>query len=149
LFLVLSVMDIEHHRAPRILLVGGLALALASAPWGPAAGLRWALIGALAAGLPYLLLYIVAGWIYGRGKGVGAGDVWAAGLMGAVSGFPAVIAALLAAAIVALAVAIALLLTGKRSRRDALPTIPFFAVGALIGVLWSTGYLSAWLRLVK
>jgi leader peptidase (prepilin peptidase) / N-methyltransferase len=146
LFLVLSVMDIEHQKVPRLLLAGGIAVAVVTAPWGPAAGLIWALLGGLIAGLPYLLLYIVAGWIYGHGKGVGIGDVWAAVLMGVVVGYPAVIVALLAAAVTALAVAIALLLTGRRGRRDVLPTIPFFAVGVLTGVLWSAGYLTLLLR---
>lgn len=146
LFLTLSVIDGERHQVPRLLVLGGMILATAAAPWWLVGGLHSALRGAALAGLPYALLYIVAGWFYGRGKGIGLGDVWTATLMGLVTGFPAAIVALLAAALSALVIVSVLLALGLRGRRDAVATVPFLSLGALIGVLWSSGVLGAALR---
>jgi leader peptidase (prepilin peptidase)/N-methyltransferase len=148
LLLTLSVIDVEHHVVPRLFVLCGVFLAIVAAPWWLPAGQRSALLGGLVAGLPYALLYLAAGVVYGRGKGIGLGDVWVAALMGMITGYPAVIVALLTAAIVALAVAVALLATGARGRRDAVPTVPFLALGALGGVLWNTGYLMVAARLL-
>lgn len=147
LFLTLSVIDAEQHQVPRLLVLGGIALAIVASPWWLAGGVRSALLGAAIGGLPYAMLYIIAGWIYGRGKGVGLGDVWAALLMGLVAGFPGAVVALLAAALSALVIVGVLLGLGVRGRRDAVATVPFLACGAAIGVLWSSGVLTAALRL--
>jgi leader peptidase (prepilin peptidase)/N-methyltransferase len=140
LFLLLSVMDIEHHIVSRPIVVGGLALSLVVSPLWLANGVAGALLGGLVAGLPYVLLYIIAGRIYGRGKGLGLGDVWVATLMGVATGFPWAVLALLVATLSSAAAAIALLVMGRMGRRDALPTVPFFALGALAGILFSAGF---------
>ncbi len=148
LLLALSVIDIEHHLVPRALVFGGMVVALVVSPWWLAGGVRSALEGAAVMGLPYALLYIVAGWFYGRGKGVGQGDAWMAVLVGLVTGYPAAVLAVLGAALSALAVVGALLIVGLRGRRDAVATVPFLATGAVIGVLWHGGVLGAVLRIV-
>jgi leader peptidase (prepilin peptidase) / N-methyltransferase len=140
LFLVLSVIDIERCIVPRSIVIGGLVLALAVSPVWLVTGLPGAILGGLVSGLPYALLYVIAGRIYGRGKGLGLGDVWAATLMGVVTGFPWVVLALLTAAISAAVTAIALLASGRMTRRNELPTVPFFGLGTLVGILAGAGF---------
>jgi leader peptidase (prepilin peptidase)/N-methyltransferase len=147
LFLILSVIDIEHQRVPRAMVYGGLLLALVASPWWPLAGLVRAIVGGLVAWLPYALLYVIVGRIYGPGKGMGRADVNVAALMGLVAGFPGAIIALYAAILAGAVMAIALVLTGRRKRRDPVPTIPVFAIGALISLLWSMGYIDRLLQL--
>lgn len=145
LFLLLSVMDIEHHIVSRPIVVGGLVFALAVSPLWLASGLTGAVLGGLAVGLPYVLVYIVAGRIYGRGQGLGLGDVWVALLMGVVTGWPWALIALLVTILSSAVTAIALLVSGRMGRRDHLPTVPFFAIGTLVGMLLSTGFTLRWL----
>jgi len=138
-FLLLCVMDIEHRRVYRAVVIPAIVLAVIVSPWWPPArGLVGALIGAAVCFLPYAALYVLIGRVYGRGKGMGLGDVKVAALMGLVAGYPGAVVALYGAIIAGGVTAIALLVTGRRRRRDALPTVPFLAFGALIGVLWSS-----------
>ena len=138
-FLVLSVIDIEHHRVYGLILVPVMVFALITAPFW--AGLVGAIAGAAVAFLPYALLYVIAGRIYGKGKGLGLGDVKVAVLMGLVAGFPGAIVALYVAILAGGVVAIVVVVSGRRRRKDALATVPLLAIGALAGVLWSSGYL--------
>lgn len=141
-FLVLSIMDIEHRQVYALIVLPALtAAAIGSLWWPPAGGPTGALLGAAIAGIPYALLYAVAGRIYGAGKGMGLGDVKVALLLGLVTGFPGALVGLYAAILAGGAIGVALLLAGKRRRRDAVPTVPILAVGALVGYLWQQGIL--------
>jgi leader peptidase (prepilin peptidase)/N-methyltransferase len=141
IFLVLSVLDIENHRVYSLILVPALVFALLASPWWPPAGVVSALLGAVVAFVPYALFYVIAGRFYGRGKGLGLGDVKVSVLMGLVAGFPGAIVALYGAILAGGVVAVVVLVSGRRRRMDAVATVPFLAVGTLAGVLWSSGYL--------
>lgn len=143
LFLTLSVIDVERRRAPNVLVLPALGLALLSAPWSPlAGGLSAALLGAAVLGLPWAVLYLAAARWYGEGKGLGLGDVKVAFLTGLIAGWPAALAALYGA-VVSGGLTALLLLAGRRWRRsDAVPSVPFFALGLAAGLLWRAALLN-------
>ncbi len=149
IFLTLSVLDIEHRKVYGMTIAPSVALAVLAAPWWPPAGLMGALIGCAVACVPYVLLYYAAARLYGPGKGLGWGDVKVAALMGLVSGWPGAIIALYTAILGGGLAAVALVLSGRRRRRDTLPTVPLFALGALAAVLWQRGVIQSVLRLIS
>ena len=89
-------------------------------------------------GLGFILLLLVA--IISRG-GMGFGDVKLAALMGLAIGFPLVMFSLVFGAMLGGIIGAALLVSKKRSRRDAIPFGPFLALAAMITMLWGNSIL--------
>jgi leader peptidase (prepilin peptidase)/N-methyltransferase len=100
-----------------------------------------ALGGAIGFGI-FLLIAIVS-----RG-GMGWGDVKLAALIGLATGFPLVILAVIMAAILGGIVAVALVIAGKRKRRETIPFGPFLAAAAMITLLWGSNILNWYLGLM-
>jgi len=134
LFLVIMVIDLERglilnkltYPAMAAALIFGLALSdseivpsIGSAAAGGGLGLA-----------TFLLIVIVS-----RG-GMGFGDVKLAALAGLVVGFPSVFVAILLAVLTGGLVAVALLATGKRSGKQAIPFGPYLALAAFSALLW-------------
>lgn len=69
-------------------------------------------------------------------KGMGMGDIKLAGLIGIITGFPLVIAALLIGIFVGGLVAIVLLALRIKGRKDAIPYGSFLALGPIAVLLW-------------
>jgi len=75
-------------------------------------------------------------------KGMGAGDVKLAGLIGLVSGFPLVIVALFIGIFTGGIAAVMLLLLRMKGRKDILPYGTFLALGPMVTLLWGKEILS-------
>jgi leader peptidase (prepilin peptidase)/N-methyltransferase len=120
-------------------------LALYPWPWFTGSiGMRVAyaaLGGAIGFGI-FLLIALVS-----RG-GMGWGDVKLAALIGLATGFPLVILAIIMGAILGGIVAVALVITGKRQRRQTIPFGPFLALAAMITLLWGNNILNWYLGLM-
>lgn len=130
LFLVVFVTDLERGVIPNRMVFPGLLAALALASFWPGIGWARAVLGG-AAGFGILLaIYLVSG------KGIGAGDVKLAALVGAATGFPLVFLALAVAFLTGGIAAVALLISGRLKRRDRMPFGPFLAPAALASLLW-------------
>jgi len=124
LLLCIALVDLKTRRIPD-------ALTLALLAWAGVQGLGlgrpgWAAagLGLAAAGALFLLLYLL-----GRGA-LGLGDVKLAAALGALLGFPAVLAGLLAGVLLGGLAAAGLLLTGRAGRRDSFAYGPCLALGA-------------------
>ena len=76
-------------------------------------------------------------------RGMGAGDVKMAGLIGLVTGFPLVLIALFIGIVVGGLVAIMLLLFRKKGRKDLIPYGTFLALGPIVTLLWGN-YILDW-----
>jgi leader peptidase (prepilin peptidase)/N-methyltransferase len=135
----LSWIDIDVHRLPEGLtlpaypvLVGQLALAAwAGQDW---TALARAVVCSLALAGVALLLALLAARL---SSGFGLGDVVLSGLVGLVTGYVAwwrPVLALYAAFLLGGLYALVRVLSGRRSRRDAVPFGPFLAAGALIAL---------------
>lgn len=83
-FIALAIIDFRTHKIPHYITWPALALSVVV---NIAVG-QWV---ALLVGLAVAIVAIVGFFIAGKGKGVGAGDVWLILLIGAVTGFPVVI----------------------------------------------------------
>ncbi|MBI4307562.1 MAG: prepilin peptidase [Chloroflexi bacterium] len=137
LFVVVFVIDLENGLVLNKVVYPAAVVAFVFSALDPSIGPLWALVGGAAAFALFLLVYIVS-----RG-GMGGGDVKLAALVGLATGFPTVLVALFVAFVSGGVVAMALLSTGLRRRRDAVPFGPFLVVGAEVALLWGQP-IAAW-----
>jgi len=80
-------------------------------------------------------------------KGMGAGDVKLAGLIGLITGFPMVFIALFIGITAGGLVAIMLLLLKIKGRKEAIPYGAFLALGPVVTLLWGNNILNWYLGL--
>lgn len=134
---ILSAIDLEHHRLPNRVLSPASMLAavllgvaaLAGGAWG---SLLAGGIGALAYGVPILALALIAP------GDMGAGDIKFAGYLGfhlGWLGLSQVLAGMLLGFLAGGLVGAALLVTRRKKGKDPIPFGPFMALGALTVVL--------------
>lgn len=140
--IMLSVIDIEHHRIPNVIVYPAFALGLGATILFPTE--RWYshLAGAAVA---FLVLLAIAAALRGS---MGMGDVKLAAFIGLVVGFPDVFVALFAAFILGGTAAGALLAAGRVSRKDPLPFGPFLSLGGMTALLVGEAMISWWLARV-
>ncbi len=135
----ITVTDLERRIIPnRILLVSaGIAIGLGTAI--DPSGEPERLLAGLAAGALLLLIAIV----YPRGMGMG--DVKLVAVMGLYLGravAPALLIGIAAGAVLGVAMILA---RGSAARKQAIPFGPFLALGGVVGALWGTELLDAYL----
>ena len=143
LFIIIFVIDLEQglilNKVIYPTMVVALLLALYPWPWfNESMGMRVA-YSALGGGIGFVIFLLIA--LISRG-GMGWGDVKLAALIGLATGFPQVILAVIMGAILGGIVAVALMIAGKRKRREAIPFGPFLAVAAMVTLLWGSNILS-------
>ncbi|MBI2852170.1 MAG: prepilin peptidase [Chloroflexi bacterium] len=142
LFLIITIVDLEHMLVLDKVVFPGMALALLFSffwpgveelhmpvAWIPAtlaSSLTGGAIGLAGMALPYI--------IYRRGMGMG--DVKLGALVGLAAGYPSVLVALLLAVISGGLVAGLLLVLRIKKRSDPIPFAPFLAISAMAAVLW-------------
>ncbi len=147
LFIVLAVIDLEHGLILNKIVYPAAALALVISLLIPAPeifSLPWpASLNGVIGGAGGFLFLLLPFLIF-RG-GMGEGDVKMAGLIGLVTGFPLVFAALFTASITGGLVSGILLLLRVKKRKEAIPFGPFLSLGTLITLLWGTGMVSWYL----
>jgi leader peptidase (prepilin peptidase)/N-methyltransferase len=142
--LAISMIDLEHFIVPdRItapLTVTALALLAVAAT---ADGDGWRFARTFLAGLAFFGFFLVLNLLYPRGMGMG--DVKLAFSLGLYLGWlgwgQVFLGGFLAFLLGAL-IGVALIATGVKGRKDAVPFGPFMAAGALITILWGTPILN-------
>jgi leader peptidase (prepilin peptidase) / N-methyltransferase len=123
--------DLEHSLILNSVVFAGLAIVLATLPFSPltdsfSLGETYLLsLSGAAVGFGIMLLIYLAS----RGR-MGAGDVKLAALLGAIVGFPHIIAALMVGLVFGGLLAVALLVLKLRGRADAVPLAPMLLGGA-------------------
>jgi leader peptidase (prepilin peptidase)/N-methyltransferase len=139
LLVTLAAIDLRRRIVPNRILAPAAAWALAAGAVAEPAGSTARLAaGALAFG--GLLMLAV-----GSGGGLGMGDVKLAGVMGLFLG-PAVAPALVTAFLAgSLAGAAVVLRRGVGARKQALPFVPFLALGGLVGLIWGDELIALYL----
>ncbi|MEW6447053.1 MAG: prepilin peptidase [Bacillota bacterium] len=128
--------DAEHGLIPNRLVLALLTSALVVVPLAGDVRIPDAVLGALGAGGALLLL----GWA-SRG-GMGGGDIKLAAVAGLYLGWPAAMLGLFFAAVLGTVAGVALIVSGKKSRKDAIPFGPYLAAGFLIALLWGREILN-------
>ncbi len=132
LFIAIFVIDLEQGLILNRLIYPAIPITLLLVLLRPELSIASSLTGG---GIGLAILFLAV--IISRG-GMGWGDVKMAGLIGLVTGSPAVFIAILTAIIGGGLVAAMMLLLSLKKRRDTIPFGPFLAVGAMIGLLWGS-----------
>ena len=145
LFIVLMVIDWEHGLILNKLVYPTMVVALLISVFLPqleiVPGIRYSAIGGgIGLGLGLLIVMISRG-------GMGLGDIKMAALIGLVIGFPRVFFTLILAAIFGGLVAGILLLSKKKTRKEAIPFGPSLSLATIVTLLWGTSIMSWYLGL--
>lgn len=140
LMLIVTLIDLEHGLIlNRVIYPAIVALLLlapfwselgASRPFLGNTGMLGSLLNSLVAGFGAFLVFLIIFLVYPQG--MGGGDPKLAGVVGLLVGFPGVLFALWLAVVTGGLLAIALLVTGKKGRKDSIPFGPFLAASAII-----------------
>lgn len=144
--LILAAIDLEHRRLPNVIVLPATAAAALwvvlraafEGEWGMAA--EAFLCGAAAFGLLFLIAV--------ASRGMGFGDVKLAGFIGLVTGsfgWRVTVLAVFASFFLGGFAAVALLITGKKGRKAAIPFGPALAAGAVLAIFAGEGPVRTWL----
>ncbi len=130
LFIVILVIDLEHHLILNRVVYPAIVLAFLARILTPNYGIISVVIGGVTgAGILLLVAHIFPG-------GMGMGDVKLAALIGLLVGFPQVFIALLICFVSGGAVASGLLLARLKGRKDPIPLAPFLTAGLIVTVFY-------------
>lgn len=135
IFVVLFFIDLEHRRVPNVILLPAVLFALATGVIQP--GIVEALIGGIFGFGILLILYLI------NPKGIGAGDVKLAALIGLLTGWPSIVIGLLIGFLLGGLGAAVLLASRVVNRKSTIPYAPFLIVGAMIAMLYGNEII-AW-----
>lgn len=139
LFMIILVIDIEHHLILNRVVYPAIALAFLVPILTPDYGIISAVIGGVTGAgilLPLVLLFP---------SGMGMGDVKLAALIGLLVGFPQVFIALLTGFVIGGAVGGGLLLARLKGRKEPIPLAPFLTAGLITTVVYGEEILRLYL----
>jgi len=150
ILIVVFVIDAEHRLILNQVVLASLIFSLIVAaavqpPWLGDFGPHPFASAVAGAAAGFALLFVVA--LIARG-GMGWGDVKFAAFMGAATGLPLVFVALFCAIILGGVTGIVLIVSRKRSRKQAIPFGPFLTLGTMATLLWGPQMLSWYLGLM-
>jgi len=147
LLVVLAAIDLRTQEVPldycAAALLCGVGYRVAQQGWHD--GGLFALAG-LAAGAGSILIIIGTWKLLTRTDGMGIGDAWILAAIGALVGFPLVLAALFIAVLSGSFVGIGMLLTRRGVMETAIPFGPFLVLGAFVTVWWAEPLMQFYLR---
>lgn len=131
----IAAIDLEHQVIPDAIslpmIVAGLALSLVT----PSRSWIDSLLGiAVGGGIPFAVVVLSRG-------GMGGGDIRLGALIGAFLGWQGAALAVFGAVVLGGVVATALLIAGRRGRKDRIPFGPFLAGSAVLSLFWGEAVL--------
>lgn len=129
------VIDLETRRVLNVMIGPAAVFAVAAGLWLGKPSVPSMIAGALVAFLLFWGLYMLGRLLFGRGA-LGFGDVKLAGVIGLMTGYPAVLQALTVGALLGAAAAIFLLATRRAGLKSTTAYAPYLAIGAMIA-LWA------------
>jgi leader peptidase (prepilin peptidase)/N-methyltransferase len=143
LFLIILVIDFEHHLILNKVIYPSVVVALALSIFLPELDSVPSIASAAAGGAVGLGLFLLI-IIVSRG-GMGWGDVKMAALIGLVTGFPLIFVTILLAVILGGLVAWILILLKIKSRKQSIPFGPFLSLATMATLLWGSDILNWYL----
>jgi leader peptidase (prepilin peptidase) / N-methyltransferase len=121
------VYDLRHGEIPDVFVFTGIAVALVLNIFLAPGNWTWQLLAAACGAAFFAIQYAVS-----RGKWVGDGDITAGAMIGAMVGWPDVMAAIFVSYIIGLAAVAILIAAGRKRLTDSIPLGPLLAVGTAI-----------------
>ena len=137
---VVAGIDLEHQIIPDHITLPSAAVGVLTSFLGTRISWLESVLGVVAGGGILFAVIVLSG------GGMGGGDMKLGAMMGAFLGYKLTLLALFLAVTVGGLVALALLSTGLRRRKDAIPFGPFLAAGAAVAMLWGDGVVTWYLR---
>ena len=129
-YIIIFFIDLEHMLVLDKVVYPAMALALGFSFLPDNMGILKAIEGgALGLSITLVLFFVFSG-------GFGFGDVKLAALVGLSVGFPEILVALFFTVVGGGVVAISLLAAGVKGRKDPIPFAPFFAIAAMVALVW-------------
>lgn len=145
LLVLVIVTDLEHRLILHAVTFPGILLGLVGSLFVTYNNLSLALIGAVTGFIFFFFLYWLGKRLLGAGA-LGFGDVTLATMIGAMTGFPLVILALVMGILLGGLVTALLLLTRRLTMRSYVAYGPFLAVAGITAVVWGQGLLRWYFR---
>jgi leader peptidase (prepilin peptidase) / N-methyltransferase len=161
LFLVLLVIDMEHHLIlnkivypcaitalavsvflPYLDFAPALAINEHFADLGWASGIVSSILGGVAGFIIFMLIALLS-----RG-GMGEGDVKMAGLIGLIVGYPLIFVSILLAIVIGGVVALFMIIVRIKNRKQTIAFGPFLSIAAVATILWGNDILNWYLGLI-
>jgi leader peptidase (prepilin peptidase)/N-methyltransferase len=163
--LTVTLIDVDHWIIPDVITLPGIAIGLVASFFLPPRGSLVAAVLHHRLGLDRLpgflatpgfwdslaavligggLFYLVA--VVSRG-GMGGGDIKLVAMMGSFLGLRDLGVAVFVGLIAGSAVGIALMIAGRKTRKDAIPFGPFLALGGICAVFWGRALVDWYLNL--
>lgn len=135
ILVLVTVTDVERRLILNVVTYPGIVLALIGSFFVPGINWKLALLGTVIGYVTFYVLAVVGNLLMGPGA-LGGGDVTLAAFVGAVTGFPLVIEALLITILAGGAISLLLIVTRIRTMRDYIPYGPFLVIGGWVTMLW-------------
>lgn len=132
--------DLEHQIIPDWITLPVAAVGFLTSFLGTRVSWLESVLGILAGGGILFAVIVLSG------GGMGGGDMKLGAMMGAFLGYKLTLLALFLAVTLGGFVALALLSTGLRRRKEAIPFGPFLAAGAAIAMLWGDAVVTWYLK---
>jgi leader peptidase (prepilin peptidase)/N-methyltransferase len=145
LLILVIVTDVEHRLILHAVTFPGILLGLIGSLFVSYNNLSLALLGAATGFVFFFVLYWLGSRILGAGA-LGFGDVTLATMIGAMTGFPLVILALVLGILLGGLITALLLLTRRLTMRSYVAYGPFLAVAGIAAVVWAEGLLRWYFR---
>jgi leader peptidase (prepilin peptidase)/N-methyltransferase len=127
--IAITLIDLDHQIIPDVITLPGIVAGVISALVSPRITWMESLLGIGVCGGLFLLVIVASG------GGMGGGDVKLGAMLGAFLGWKVGLFALLVAVVLGGVVAAALLVSGRKGRKDPIPFGPFLAAGGAIALL--------------
>lgn len=132
----ITAIDLDLQVIPDAITLPGIVAGIpanAASGWG-----SWSdsLLGIAVGGGLFLAIILASG------GGMGGGDMKLGAMLGAFLGWRLTLVAVFVAVVVGGAVAVAVLATGRKGRKDAIPFGPFLAVGGVTALFWGQRLLT-------
>jgi leader peptidase (prepilin peptidase) / N-methyltransferase len=140
LLVAITAIDLERQIIPDLLSLPGIVAGFVVGVASGRVGWLDSLLG-IAVGGGLFFAIIVA-----SGGGMGGGDMKLGAMLGAFLGWPVTLVAIFVAVLLGGALAIALLASGRRGRKDAIPFGPFLAAGGAAGLFWGADLVAWYVR---
>ncbi len=137
MLIAIAAIDFRHQIIPDVITLPGLVVGVLSTLVTGRVSWIESLIGIVVGGGIFMVIIVASG------GGMGGGDMKLGAMLGAFLGWKLGLLALLLGVFTGGAVAIALLLLGRKGRKEAIPFGPFLALGGAVTGLWGEQVL-AW-----
>ena len=139
MLVAITAIDLRHQIIPDVISLPGIAVGIVACLVTGRVTWLESLLGILVGGGIFLLIILASP------QGMGVGDLKLGAMLGAFLGWKLAVVAIMLSVLSGGAVAVALLLLGRKGRKEAIPFGPYLALGGAVSILWGPELLGWYL----